>query len=372
MVQTSEQTKEGAPTADRKADGGEPEAPPLPPIDLSWMQRTLQWGTRAQPTRRGLTVDAINIGIYGHIPDSVQTRTRLPRGAYPAIGIPEIGGYHLRDAYQLWADNAGELYEEAISRRWSTATDLPWETAKGLPDDVEIAICQVATELSHQANTEIEVVSTWLQQLNPIYHEVKLFLSTAVYDAARTFEGYRKRGMFNGGGMLIESPGWVNRLLLESMGGWTETALLLYLLRGSFTHTILRYLAAYGPSKLDRELALRVMSDKARTTAYAQDHLRYSFSVRPEFARTYATALIAAEAAVARDERDPVLWEALAVVFGGGVRNIDAGMDVVTRLRRDWVNTYLDRLATAGIDRRAGLIEPLRSWITPAAEPATA
>ena len=88
MVQTSEQAEQTAQSASGKAEGGEPEARPLPPVDVSWMQRTLQWGTRAQPTKRGLTIGALNVGIYGHIPDRVQTRTRLPRGAYPAVGIP--------------------------------------------------------------------------------------------------------------------------------------------------------------------------------------------------------------------------------------------------------------------------------------------
>jgi len=359
MVQTSEKPEANA---DKQQA-----APQLPPPDLSWMDRTLQWGTRARPTARGLGIDDLNIGVYGRIPDHVETRTRIPRGAYPAVGVPEIGGYHLRDSYQLWAENAGELYEEAIQRRWSTATDLDWESGRGLPEDVEIALAQVATELCHQANTEIEVVCAWLKELNPVFHEVKLFLATEVFDAARMFEGYRKRAMLNGAGMLMESPGWVNRVLLESIAGWTETSILLHILRGSFTHTILRYLAAYGPTPVDRELASRVMADKTRHIQYSMKHLQYSFSIRPEFARSYATALGGAEASVLRDERDEVLWEALAVVFGGGVRNIDAGMEIVHRMRRDWVRSYVERLEWSGIPHRRDLVSGLRSFLEPAA-----
>jgi hypothetical protein len=337
----------------------------LPP-ELNWFGRTLQWDTRAEPGKAGLRIQDLNIGVYGEIPEHVETRTRMPRGAYPATGVAEIGGYHLRDAYQLWSDNAGELYEEAIQRRWSTATDLDWEAARGLPRDVELAICQVATELCHQANIEMEVISGWLQQLNPVFHEVKLHLSTNLFDAARLFDGYRKRAMLNGGGMLLESPGWVNRIILESIAGWTETTLLLHILRGSFTHTLLRYLAAYAPSSLDRELALRTMADKTRHIQYAVGHLRYSFALRPEFARTYSTALAGAEAAVLRDERDPVLWEALAIIFGGGVRGMDEGMRTVERLQRDWVRAYLGRLRDAGIEHEAELIGALRSRVEPA------
>ena len=58
-----------------------------------------------------------------------------------------------------------------------------------------------------------------------------------------------------------------------------------------------------------------------------------------------------------------MLWEALAVIFGGGVRGMDEGMKIVGRLRRDWVNDYLERLAWAGVMRRAALLPGLRQWI---------
>ncbi len=327
--------------------------------------RCLQWGTHARPKSRdaGLTVEDLNIGIYGHIPEHVETRSRMPRGAYPAIGLTDVGGYNVRDSYLLWSDEAAALYEEAISRRWSTATDLPWSTARGLPDDVELAICQVATELVTHAQTEIETISKWFQELNPIYHEIKLHLSTNVYDNARLFDGYRKRAMFNGGGMQLESPGWVNRLLFESMSGWTETVILMQLLRGVFTHTVLRYLSVYGPTELDRKLAYMSMVDKTRHIAYAVDHIRFSLSGKPERARTYSVALFGAEAQLVRDENDHVMWEALAIIFGGGIENIDAGMEIVKRLRRDWVNSYLDHLDTSGVNRRPFVVPGLKSWV---------
>jgi hypothetical protein len=328
-------------------------------------QLSLQWGTRAKPShpQGGLTIDDLNIGIYAHIPDHVEARNRIPRGAIPLRGVTDIGGYSVCDAHRLWSDHAGELYEEAIQRRWTTATDLPWETGHDLPEDVELAVCQVATELATHAQVEMETISRWFRELNPTYHEVKLHLSCNVFEAARLFDGYRKRAMLNGGGMMLESPGWVNRIILECISGWTETSVLLFILRGSFTQTILRYLSVHGPSELDRELALRCLADKTRHIQYGMDHLRFSFSKVPERARAYSVGLAAAEAQVARDERDHVLWEALAIIFGGGVRRIDEGMEIVARLRRDWVNAYVERLEWAGVPRRQGLISPLKRWI---------
>lgn len=328
-------------------------------------QVSLQWGTRARPSSRegGLTIDDLNIGVYAHIPEHVEARNRLPRGAAPMVGGMDVGGYSVCDSSRLWADSAGGLYEEAISRRWSTATDLPWETATDLPDDVELAICQVATELTTHAQVEMETIAKWFRELNPTYHEVKLHLSTTIYDDARMFDGYRKRAMLNGGGMLLESPGWINRIIFECYSGWTEVAILMFLLRGSFTQTILRYLSVYGPTELDRELALRCMVDKTRHIAYGMDHLRFSFTSTPERASAYAVGLVAAEAQVAREEADHVLWEALAIIFGGGIGNIDAGMEIVNRLRRDWVNDYVNRMEWAGVARRGRLVPALRQWI---------
>ena len=329
-----------------------------------------QWGTRATPSKReaGLTIDDINIGIYGDIPDHAEGRNRIPRGAVVLPGVGDVGGYSVCDAHRLWSDVAGELYEEAIQRRWQTATDLPWESGHDVPADVELAVCQVATELCQQAQTEFEVISKWFRELNPVYHEVKLHLACNVFDASRMFDGYYKRAMLNGGGLLMESPGYLNRIIHECYTGWTETSTLVHLVRGSFTHTVLRYLAAYGPSELDREMALRFLSDKTRHIAYGMDHLRYSFAKAPERAQTYARGLAAAEAQVARDEADHVLWEALAIIFGGGIKGMDAGMEIVRRLRRDWVNAYLDRLQWAGIARREMVIPALGQWIEEPAE----
>ena len=139
------------------ADGEQEEPAP----DLSWMDKTLGWGMKAQlePFGGGLTVDRLNIGVYSEIPDHIPYRNRLPRGAFPSASAGSIGGYYLQDKYEQWSEYAGGLYEEGISRRWSTATDVPWNTARGLSDDVELAICQIATELSQSASISTEVVS---------------------------------------------------------------------------------------------------------------------------------------------------------------------------------------------------------------------
>lgn len=324
--------------------------------NLDWMGRTLQWGTRVRPGRDGLTLGALNVGIYGEIPDEWHDLTRMPRGAYPLAGVPAIGGYTQRRKAEVWADNAAELYEEAISRRWIPARDVPWDEAVPLPEDAELAMAQVCTELSQQASIETEVLSGWLQELSFGYHEVKLFLATEVYDSGRHFELFRKRALINGAGLGLESPGQVNRILLESRAGWTETSVLLHLLRGCFTQTVYRYCAAYAQTAADAFLFRSALQDKARHIAYGMQHLRYAVTHRADFGEQVQRFMTGAELSVTRDEDDPVLWEALAIVFAGGVRQMGEGMKAVSRMRRDYVQSYLNHLEWAGVDRRQRIL----------------
>ena len=316
---------------------------------------TIQWGTRARVHKDGgLTLAATNVGAYAEVPDYWADRTRSPRGAFNPTGAvaASIGGYYLRNKSDLWAENAADLYEEAISRRWSTADGIPWEECRGLADDVELAVCQVATELSQQASIEAEVISGWQQQMSYGFHEVKVFLATETFDAARHFEVFRKRALVNGGGLGLESPGSVNRWLLESRGGWTETVALLHLLRGLLTRMIYRYLAAYAPSRVELLIGRRATQDKTRHIAYAMDHLHYAVTHVHGMATHLNMGLAQAEVVASRDDNDPVLWEALACVFGGGVHAMDDGMKIVKALRRRYVEDYLRHVDWIGIQHR--------------------
>ena len=325
------------------------EAPTLQPA-LDWMDKTLQWGVRVKPGKKGLTVNSINVGIYGEVPEYWEEQTRMPRGAYPAGGVPPIG-YSLRYKYEMWADNAADLYEEAVQRRWIPATDVPWDTIPAQPDDVQAAMCQLCTELSQQANVEFESIGYWMPQMSYGYHEVKLYLATEMMDAARHHEVFRKRALINGGGLGLESVGGVNRMILESRGGWSETSLFLHLLRGTYTMTIYRYGEAFATNPADKFIFGHCLQDKARHLAYGMAHLRYAITHAPDKALVFQRLLSVAEAVMARDLNDPVLSEALAVVMGGGLEGAQAGMRQVRRLMGDFVGQYLRYAEQLGISR---------------------
>ena len=137
------------------------------------MGLSAEWGMRIKPGEHGLRLSDLNVGIYGEVPPKSGKTRRGDRAApLPRPGVPPLP-YNLRHKHQMWAESAANLYEEAIQRRWIPATDVPWNSLKPLSDDVERAVCQVCTELMQYANTEIEIITYWQDQMSYGYYEVE-------------------------------------------------------------------------------------------------------------------------------------------------------------------------------------------------------
>ena len=116
---------------------------------------------------------------------------------------------------------------------------------------------------------------------------------------------------------------------------------------------IVRYLSVYGPTEADRELAFRVLPDIMRKSAYACDHIRFAISKKPELTTVFNAGLTVAEFSQLSDFNDSVLWEALAIIFGDGVENMDQGMEMVLELQQHFVQTYIDKCNQANLGREA-------------------
>ena len=354
--------------AQPKPAQGEAEQPRRFEPKYNWMNKTRQWGVRVRPGKAGLKLADLNVGIYGEVPMHWQDQSRNPRGAVRRRGMPPVG-YAIRDKAGLWAASAGDMYEEAIQRRWAPATDVPWETVEPLPSDVEHAVCQVCTELTAYANVDIEAVTGWQHQMSYGYHEVKQFLATVSFDAARHHECFRKRALVNGGGLGLESPCRVNRMILESRGGWTEAVVYLYLLRGVFTMTLYKYLERYAHNDAERFIYGHALADKARHVTYGLEHLKFALAHVDEQQQVVATLLALSDGGMASDLADPALREALAIIFGGGIEGAKRqGMDVFNDLMRDYLRTHLDYCRWLDVPRRAETMPPALKAFAPPAE----
>jgi hypothetical protein len=351
------------------SDKQEQAAPPRPQPRLDWMEDCREWGVRVEPGPHGLTMSSINTGIYGEIPEVWDEMTRMPRGAYPVEGVPRIDLYALNAKSEVWADNAADLYEEAVQRRWDPKADIAWDAIPAQPRAVELAMSQLCTELGQQASIEVEILGQWLHRMCYGYHEVKNFLATQAFDAARHTEAFRQRAMHGNGVLGLESRGALNRRLLEIRGGWTEAALGLYIIRGTMTLLLCRYGEAYAGNAADQKLFRLAMQDKARHMAYGMAHLRYAIERKGGgYGLGLKRGLIAMEYEMLKELQDPVLWEALAILCGGGLERIEAGMAVANQVKQAYLEQCLQRLHAVGIEKSADELLPELQAYLPSSE----
>ncbi|MCY4094458.1 MAG: hypothetical protein OXG05_04945 [Gammaproteobacteria bacterium] len=314
----------------------------VPEPRLNWMNQWREWGVRVRPGKKGLTLGSLNVGLYGEIPMNWPDRSRNPRGAIGVTGTPPVA-IQIKDKVDLWAPCAADLYEEAIQRRWAPATDVDWKAIHPLPEDIERAICQVCTEICQYAIIDVEVITSWQHQMAYGYHEVKQFLATTSLDATRRHEAFRKRALVNGGGLGYEGPCQVSRLLLESSSGWTETVTGLILIRALFTQVMIRYLNRFAYNGVERKIYECVTQDFARLITYGVEHIKYALAHAPDKQGSILTTLAIGFRMFNRDLRDPVLREALAIVFGGGIAGArNEGMLVFYEMLDEYVQELLD------------------------------
>ena len=172
-------------------------------LDLGWIDRQGEWGVKASADgAKGLTLNDTQIGSYGDPPEESDNMTGKPRGAAARPNAYRIGGYQVRTKSDIWLTNASMLYEEALQRQWSSATDIPWQAIKPLPDDIERAQCQLATFLTEVEFVAADIPGRWVASTTPDYFEPRMFLITQIMDESRHLDVFRKRALANGGGLM--------------------------------------------------------------------------------------------------------------------------------------------------------------------------
>ncbi len=329
-------------------------------VDLSWMEVPTEWNTRARPTKHGLTLQAINIGKYGEVPDVWEYQTEMPRGAVPIPGVEGMG-YSIFQKQEVWSDACAPLYEEAIQRRWRPATDVPWTTIEPLPDDVERAAGQICTHLSEKAQVEADIIGRWEPEISYGYHEVKLYLATVVFEDARAVEVFRKRALSNGGGLGLQSPGWAFRSVIDSRN-FSEMSTIQFVMQDSLTLAQYEYLEMYAKNPAEKYIFARVLQDKARHIAYGITHMKYALLHKPDRREEFQRYLDKAEGMqLMDDKKDTATREAFAIYFAGSRSDIAQGLKTADAMRRRGLEQYLSRLKWATLGREERLHPGLRA-----------
>ena len=170
-------------------------------FDLSWLNQL-------EENVVGAEVEDVSDNLTGRV-----------AGSIPRPGVAKYGAYPFRTKKEVWGYNLRKLYEEFVSRQWSSATDIPWDTLEELPDDIEAAECQLATFFAQVEFVAADVPGRFIATMSPDYQEVRMALLGQVMDESRHLEVFRKRALANGGGLMrmIDS-------VTDVVGGSTDSA----------------------------------------------------------------------------------------------------------------------------------------------------
>jgi len=322
---------------------------PVPELDLTWMKVPTERPQKPQIGAEGFTLKMADAGMYGYAPDRWPYENDTPRGSYPSKDMGMPAPYTIYEKDEVWADNAADLYELAIKEQWKPATQISWGSIEPLAEHVEAALDQVYSNVSEQQFNSLQVMGGWFKQISYGYHEVKLYLSTQVFDQARHVEAFRKRALSNGGGLGVQTPGFFNRTVYAAFK-FSEYVVYVNIMRTSW----LLGLAEYGSSKMarsqaDRQLFDNMANDLRRHLAFGIAHTKHYVLTNPQRRRNVTTWLDRGEVMMAADlQRDKPLREATILALGDSVAK---GKDALRELRQAQLQKYLLTLEACTVQR---------------------
>ena len=329
-----------------------------PAVDLSWLDLGQTWGMKAKAGKRGLTLDEVNVGPYGPPTEDSQELTFRARGAAKREGVPRMGYYQGTKA-NVWSDNATLLYEEAVQRQWSSATDIPWDTLEPLPDDIERAFCQLCTFLTEVEFIAGDTPAQWLPKISNEHFETKLFLCSQIVDEGRHLDVFRKRALANGGGLLSGSPTSSLRTIINAKD-FTEMSTIMHVQAEGFIQSMFRMGELIAQNDAEKRMFRLCAQDESRHLGFGVMHLKYVLENEPWRKEEIHSYLDESENADPETGTFGInVAESLIVLLGGGRKNSDEGFNRFMALRKRQVQEYIHRLQVAGLDDRVERMDPV-------------
>lgn len=329
-------------------------------LTLHWYDtQTERVRVSPQDPVRGLTYEDCNIGSYSYdrLPELIRNNYSMaPRGSELWGKLPDLG-YTINRKSDVWADHVVALYEEAKTRRWAPAVDVPWAdlSVAPLPEPVEAAMAQLCTFLQECATVAMGISARWVYAINQEFLELKSYLSAQIFDQARHIEALRKRALAGGQGLKRASV-TAEQALKEilSVETYPSGSVAGNLMLGSFLLGLYRHLAAVAPSAVDGQLFRFVMQDAARVVAYGSGNLRYHLTHQPQQVTLLHEYLDSAEHCLLGLIGSQECLEPLIVLSGGGTatEQIQIGCQRVGRFLTQTVSEYLERCERAGLAKR--------------------
>jgi hypothetical protein len=246
-----------------------------------------------------------------------------PLGSVPETGAPtHLWRLSRRDA--IWADDVGELVDQASGQQWDASRDIPWEAAQGLDDTTERAVAQVMTFLAQNEYAALYVPAGFLPQVNPQLVELVLWLGSHVHDEARHIEVFTKRSLAGGhhGYALASTELSLSTLLDEH--DFTASSLLLNVLGEGTFLDLLRFIETHAPDPATATAAGLAHRDERRHVHFGISNIKRSIRVDPEIVGSLvAAAETRAAKLVSLSGLSPILVEALTVMAAQSLQPAD-------------------------------------------------
>jgi hypothetical protein len=336
-------------------------------LGLEWLEPGTEWGVKSQPGRKGLTLDEINRGNgYGEVPDFTSNFTARPRGAAMRPEAPRLG-IRFQNKSEVWASTIAMLYEEAQARQWSSARDIPWTELTPLPDDLELAMCQLCTFLTQVEFIAGDLPGRFVKEISADHMEAGLFIATQIMDEARHEDVFRKRALANGGGLLQAGPGAVGLLQVTD---YTEMTTLLHLVAEGFVQSLFRMGELIANNDAEKKIFRLAAQDESRHVAFGVTHMKYLIETQPERREEIHHYLDRQEGLLGTTQAGLTAGgqsaESLAILLGGGKDKIDLGYQKLLAVRKRQINEYMHRLEVIGLgDRRERMNPDMKQFLDP-------
>lgn len=275
------------------------------------------------------------------------------RGAAVEAGAPAFDFALARKA-ELWADDLGALYRQALAAQWDPATAIPWGAPQEHSDELEDALVTVLTYLIENETAALIVPARFAASVHPHFREVQQLLAIQAADEARHIEVFTRRatlrrsqlGLSTAGGQaslktLVDEPDFALASLLLSVLG-----------EGSFVN-LLWFLHERAPDECSRAIMKLTAQDEARHVAFGVAHLarqaREDRSLAPRMAAAIERRHDALRGTAGLNAE---VFDALIVLAARGFepQAIAAGHQAVVELVRQMHAGRRNRLRLLGFD----------------------
>ena len=245
-----------------------------------------------------------------------------PRGAAHAPGVPRIG-YHVPKKSDIWSENAAMLYEEAVQRQWSSATDIPWDELKPLPDDVERAYSQFCTFLTEVEFIAGDTPSQWLpadQQRALRSQDVPRVADHGRGAAPRRLPQARARERRRPDVSRAATPACASSSRRKD---FTEMSTIMHVQGEGLVQSIFRMGEYIATNEAEKRIFRLSAQDESRHVAFGVMHLKYILETEPERREEIHSYLEKAEPIIGAGAGtapvaggSPVFGTSLGILFG--------------------------------------------------------